>query len=263
MEGRRVSEQEYSRRLPPPEAWRRPGQWLDLSTGLVKSDAPRLVLPTDDRGLVRPDEVVELVNDAFFFSDYDWPFTPGDQETAPDDHHFYYTARSYGPELHGGNTTPQRFRELPTHIGWMPRQFHNAIHDLTVKPKMPSMEVMEGYCDSYQLANAAFRRLIDAARRTTRASTEIGKRRRSIEMGQIIPSSPQDEVAQEFLQSFFAKHFEAYSQSVDVWRTLPLEDRATLEVPEMNHYKPHLVVKRLGRIATRPHINFVPVLRAA
>lgn len=263
MEGRRVPIPAPSRRLPPPEAWKQPDRWINVSTGLVKPGISRLVLPTDDRGLLRPESIVDTVNERFFWSDYNWPFDPHDPETAPDDHHFYFTARSYHPSEHNGSEIPRRFRELPTHIGWMPRQFHNVIHDLTSTPEMPSLEVMEDYYQSYQLAYQAFRRLIEAARKTTQVSSEIGQRRRMIEMGKVIPSSSQDEVAQEFFQSFFARHFQAYSQTVERWHMLSPSDRALLELPEVSKFKPHDIVRKLGKVASRQHINFVSVLRAA
>lgn len=263
MEGRVVPTQEYSRRLPPPEAWKHPNLWLDFSTGLVKPDIQRLVLPTDDRQLLRPDEVVELVNDTYFWPDYDWPYDPQDPETAPDDHHFYFTAQSYHPDEHAGNDTPKRFRELPTHIGRMPRQFHNAIHDLTQTPAVPQIETMEHYHDSYKLAHQAFKRLIETARKATEAQTRFGIRRRSLQMGLVDPSSPHDEVGQEILRSFFAKHFAAYSESFEIWRALPAPEKSLLEIPDVNVYKPHLIVRRLGKVASRQHINFVPVIRAA
>lgn len=263
MELRDVSSLERSRRLPPPEAWKHPSQWIDLSTGLAQPDIPRLVLPTDDRGLIKPDEVVHLVNDFFFWPDYDWPFDPRDPETAPDDHHFYFTARSYQPERNGGSEIPHRFRELPTHIGRMPRQFHNVLHDFTIAPEKPAIDTMQGYCDSYSLAERAFKKLIKAAKNAADAQTKFGMRRRSLESGYIEPSSAQDAVAQEFLRSFFTKHFEAYSESVEQWRSLAPSDRALLELPEVQRYKPQYVVRRLGGAATRRYINYVPVLGAA
>jgi hypothetical protein len=105
-----MSEGQISRRLPPPDAWKRPDKWLDLSTGLVRRDAPRLVLPSDDRGMLRPDEVVEVINEMYFWGDYDWPYEPSDAETKPDAHHFYHYKRWYSADENGGSDTAADIR---------------------------------------------------------------------------------------------------------------------------------------------------------
>lgn len=263
MERRPEIRSTRSRRLPPPEAWKDPSRWINVSTGLVKPGIEKIVLPTDDRTLLRPDQVVEIVNDQFFWPDYDWPYDAQDPETAPDDHHFYFTAASYHPRLHGDSLVPRRFRELPTHVGWMPRQFHNAIHDLTATPAVPEIDVMEDHYQAYLLAYQSFKRLIDAARKTSRVSAEIGQRHRAITRGHVIPSQGEDIVAEEFYRSFFARHFEEYSRTVEDWQSLPPSDRALLGLPELTRYKPHDVVRKLGGAASRRHLNFVTVLKAA
>ncbi|MDB5180746.1 MAG: hypothetical protein JWO54_506, partial [Candidatus Saccharibacteria bacterium] len=252
-----------SRRLPPPEAWKKPDKWIDLSTGLPKLDVPKLVFETDDRGFINTDDVVEQVEDMFFWKDYDWPFNLNDPETAPDDHHFYFTEAEYSPRQNNGSYIPSAFRELPTVIGRMPRQFHNVFHDFTVKPCMPYMEAMEEYHSSYKLAHRAFKNLITSAKNTSQASHRFTLRQRALHEGRIVPSDPDDVVVKEMMRDFFSKHFDAYSRSIDEVMTLPERMLILPNLEGIPQQKPHLVVKKIGKYMVQSSINYMPLLRAA
>jgi len=260
---RAASEDTRSRRLPPVEAWKQPDRWMDLSTGLAKPYRSKFVLPTDDRGFLNPDQVIESVEDTFFWKDYDWPFSHGDAETAPDDHHFYHTEADYSPLQNDGNHTPSRFRELPTVIGRMPRQFHNVIHDFTSKPEMPDLDAMDEYNRSYLLAHRAFKNLIASAKNTTQASHMFTQRQRAVRDGKILPADPEDIVAKEMMKDFFTKHFNAYSRSVSHLMLLPERSLIVPDSEEIHQHKPHIVVKKVGKYMLRSSINYTSVLRAA
>lgn len=265
MEGERLSVKadQRSRRLPPLEAWKQPDKWIDIRTGLVKSDAPKLVLDTDDRGFLRPDEVVNTVNDVFFWKDYDWPYELGDPETQPDDHHFYYDAAEYAPSAHGGYAIPARFRELPTQIGRMPRQFHNTIHDLTVKPNMPDMEHMEQYYRSYLIAQQAFKRLYVTAKLTANASQIFPVRRKTVALSNLLTKHQDDEIGEAYMRELFDRHFRSYSRAIEQVQSVPNPDLIFPDVEALQKVRLQRVVKKLGHIIMREHINFVPILRAA
>jgi hypothetical protein len=263
MNERDSSKNTRSRRLPPLEAWKRPDKWMDVSTGLAKLDVPKLVFATDDRGFINPDEVVEQVEDMFFWKDYNWPFNVSDPETAPDDHHFYYTEAEYSPQQNSGSDIPSGFRELPTVIGRMPRQFHNVFHDLTVKPRMPDIEAMEEYHASYKLAHRAFKNLITSAKKTSQASHMFTLRQRALYEGKVMPSDPDDVVVKEMMRDFFSKHFAAYSRSIDEVMTLPERMLILPNMDGMHQHKPHLVMKKIGKFIVQNSINYTPVLRAS
>ncbi len=263
MGERAYSEETRSRRLPPLEAWKKPDKWLNLSTGLVKPDVSRLVLETDERGFLNPDQVVEHIEDTFFWKDYDWPYIYNDAETAPDDHHFYYTEAKYSLQQNHYNPVPSRFRELPTVIGRMPRQFHNAIHDLTVEPSMPDMEAMKDYYRSYMLAHRAFKNLIESAKSTSQASHRFTQRQLAVRNGKVQPSDPEDIVAKEMMIDFFAKHFDAYSRSVNHLLQLPERSLIVPDQEELHQQKPHIVIKKIGKYILQNSINYTPLLRAA
>jgi hypothetical protein len=248
-----------SRRLPPSEAWRSPDKWIDTKTGLVRPDASTLILPTDDRGFLRPDQVVGIVNEVFFWDDYDWPFTPGDKETEPDDHHFYYDAQEYEPKNNEGSITARLFRNLPPVIGRMPRQFHNTIHDLTTKPEIPDREDMEAYYQSYRLAERAFKRLFLSATKTSIAARQFSQRRSSIASGLI--QTNDDEIGEAILRSFFDKHFVSYSEAIQTFRTVPDKHIIDPNFHLIERSNRQVQVKILGKVVSRKHINFISTLR--
>lgn len=262
MEGRRVTQGEYSRRLPPPEAWKRPSRWIDFSTGLSRTDTSKLVLPTDDRGFVKPDEAIDYVLDYFFWPDYDWPYSNDDPETALDRHHFQHRAAAYEPENFEGSLIPSKFREIPTRIGLMPRQLHNVLHDFTAEPVIPKLDAMAEYHQNYMLAYQAFSKLINSAKNVTSASRMFSQRAQAINSGHVSPRDKTDRVAQEMMRDFFVRHFEQYGRAVlEVMRFEGGDFIAS--VPDKSLFdKPHLVVKKMGKIVTQNHVNFVPHLRA-
>ena len=263
MSERTSYENVRSRRLPPLEAWKKPDKWLDISTGLPKPFISKLVLETDERGFLNPDQVVEHVEDVFFWKDYDWPYSQNDPETAPDDHHFYHTEAEYSPAQNDGNVIPSRFRELPTVVGRMPRQFHNAIHDFTTKPEMPELDAMGDYYKSYLLAHRAFKNLIASAKNTSQASHMFTQRQKALEDGRVLPSDPDDIVVKEMMKDFFSKHFAAYSRSVDHLMLLPERSLIVPDIEEIHQHKPHIVIKKVGKYMLRNSINYTPILRAA
>lgn len=94
--------------------------------------------PVDRHGLVDHDALVYQVS-SFVEPDYKWkaPFF--------DEHHLYWPAASYEE-----NDRYRYFRELPVHKIWVPRQFHNFTHLMTVPPEIPSVKVMNQEMRSYR-----------------------------------------------------------------------------------------------------------------
>lgn len=250
-----TNNEERSRHLPPLEAWKQPDRWLDLSTGKVKSDTPLLVLPTDDRGFLRPDQVIDIMVDRFFWKDYDWPYDPDDLETRPDDHHFYYYKKWYKADVNGGDNVPWEFRELPTSIGRMPRQMHNAIHHLTAPPTMPDRDAMDEYIASYEMALKLFRRLQRSINRTVRK----GGHTVSPELLDRLPQEL-DPIAEAFIEGFFTHHFSGYRDAIESFR----RGQAS-EIESLQEHQARITefAGTLGTIATRSYYNVTPLLQAA
>lgn len=256
MEGRRDSSVEYSRRLPPPEAWKKPDKYIDLSTGLPIREVPRLVLPTDDREFVKPDESIELVLDYFFWSDYDWPYSQNDPETALDAHHFQHRKAAYHPDMFDGDMLPSKFREIPTLIGLFPRQFHNVFHDFTAEPKVPEYDAMSDYYQAYQLAVRAFSRLITSAKGVSTASRMFSLRSDSLQNDSLSPKDKSDQIAQEMMRDLFNRHFTEYGRAIEEVTKLK-EGVFPVPVPdEIMYQKPHVVAKkRIGSFASRAYVT--------
>ena len=261
MAGRELA-MEYSRRLPPPEAWKKPGRWIDFSTGLARADASKLVLPTDDRDFVKTDEAIEYVLDYFFWPDYDWPYSSNDPETALDKHHFQHRAAAYDPVNFEGSLIPSKFREIPTLIGVFPRQFHNVMHDFTAEPDVPGFDAMQSYYEAYQLAYRAFSRLITSAKGVSEASKMFALRSETLRNSQLKPKKANDLVVQEMMRDVFNRHFKEYGRAViDIAKLengefpVPLPDKLPFE-------RPHLIVKKVGSFAARTHVT-LPTARTA
>jgi len=263
MSERDSNENIRSPALPPLEAWKRPDKWINVRTGKAKPFRSKFVLPTDDRGFLNPDQVVDYVDDMLFWKDYDWPFSRNDPQTAPDDHHFYHTEADYSLSRNNGNPIPSLFRELPTVVGRMPRQFHNAIHDFTAKPEMPDMDAMEEYYNSYHLAHQAFKNLIVSATMTTQASRMFTEHQLAVSNRDDVLIDADDIVAQEMMKDFFSKHFAEYSRSVDLVMSLPQRSLIVPDSEKLHQYKPHVVIKKVGKYMLQKSINYTPILRAA
>ncbi len=244
--------------LPPPDAWKDPGKWLD------KSRLEKFHPPTDDRGFVLPDATVEMVLD-LFRDDYEWVYDPDDPRTKPDEHHFHSLAEAYRPEHHGGSQVPSEFRDLPSNKGWMPRQFHNALHHATYDPEVPrSMDDMARYILSHRLGSQALSRLLVSAKRTMKIQGDFRVRRQDVSLNpQRLSGREADEVGLAILASRFDKHFRVYKELLELVQTLPIDDRVFAQFDWLDtRLKPHRVVKLLGGKATREHINYVPIIGA-
>lgn len=255
-----TSELQPSRRLPPAEAWKSPKDWIDLKTGKILPNIEKLELPTDDRNFVITDQAVRLVLDTLFWPDYEWPYNPFDPEIRPDNHHFYFEAADYSPEANGGLIVPRRFRETPTMIGRMPRQLHDVFHDATNKPKMPEIDAMEEYVDSYDLAHLVFKNLFDKAKEAVAAQELFPKRRKSVALGAVIPKGPDDSIGEGYMRSFFEEHFRAYSQAVNA--AIQIDNQAIAYPGELNIDKgePQLVLQKLGGVVMRRCVDMLPLI---
>lgn len=249
-----------SRRLPPPEAWRRPDDWIDTNTGYVKPGVKKMRLPLDDRLFVKTDEAVEMVK-GLFWEDYEWQVNPRDPELMPDDHHFQHARRLYLPDNHDGSVIPLRFRELPTRIGRMPRQVHNAFHDLTEQPPIPEIDAMAEYVDSYHLVRSAFSKLFKAAHQTVEAQKLFPARRQDIMRNpDRLADRSHDDIGEAFLASHFARHHKEYKLALEDFSNIKHLDFVPESVRAIERSTPNQVAKALGKVVSRTCVDYVPVI---
>lgn len=255
MEGKQSFNMERSPAYPPPHAWKEPEQWIDLKTGYAKRGVERLPTPVDDRDFVKIDELVSSVRKELFVDDYEWPFSPDDVKTRPDNHHFYHDAARYRVANFDGDEAPSTFRSLPVHIGHMPRQFHNVIHRFVEIPPVPNLDHMREFVVSYNLAFAAFRQLYLSAEEAVRLHHQQNNRRYSVPRKRIKPKTIDDRIADDFMQSSFRRHFDEYSRAVEQFQATDNKELVYNRYEALRLDKPSSVVKTLGRIVARKSIN--------
>jgi hypothetical protein len=253
----RTSQQQLSRRLPPPEAWREPDKWLDISTGLMRPGKRHQLHPTDSRGLVViPDVIAELKD--MFWSDYEWQVDPSDQQLKPDNHHTYFTKADYHPGSNDDSLIPYLFREQQSNLARIPRQTHNVWHDRFDKPPKPSQKTMFEYIEDHVIAREALINLVRAAQHTTELYGKFPLRRDDIARHpERINYREHDTIAEEYLRSKFNARFSYYRSALDEFRTIPQREMAYPDLLEIDD-KPKVVAAKLGALVTRRAVNFLP-----
>lgn len=99
--------------------------------------------PTLSNGIVDHQQLVKDVG-GLVSSDYRWraPFF--------DEHHLHWKGHYYNPGLHGDSTIPKQFRDLSIHKLWIPREFHDFIHAVTVPSDVPDFDIMNESVAEYR-----------------------------------------------------------------------------------------------------------------
>lgn len=248
-----------SRHLPPPSAWKYPDDWLKVESedvGYLRSDTHKFKLPEDDRGFIKPNESIELMN-LLFVDGYEWPFERDDPETRPDIHHWMNEEEWYEARNFSGDTVPKRFRNLPPLLGRMPRQYHNTIHALTIPADVPDYHHMKAYLEAWTLAKQMF----DGASGIQQARDAFISRREDVARNpERIRGRNFDIHGEEWLRENFSGNFKKYSDAIEQARNLydgreyDLDEFIVIE----KKMRPKRIIKELGRIVNRECINFVP-----
>lgn len=253
----RAVQQPLSRRLPPPEAWRQPDRWLDLSTGLMKPAKRHQPHPTDNKGLVViPDVIAELKD--LFWDDYEWEVDQNDQQLRPDNHHTYFTKTDYQPINNDDSLIPYLFREQQSNLARIPRQTHNVWHDRYDKPPKPSQKVMYEYIEEHIVIREALINLVRAAKHTTELYGTFPMRREDVARHpERINYREEDSIAEEYLRNKFNARFSYYRSALDEFRGIPQLDVIYPDLAEIDE-KPKVVAAKLGAFVTRRAVNFLP-----
>ena len=123
--------------------------------------------PTDSRGLVVVDELVESVK-AYIDPSFDWSQGP-----PADIHHLYFTEAFYKffQDQSKGRIPAYDFREQAANKIYTPRLFHNVLHRVTAPAPMPSTEVMHNFIEAWTVARNLFASVSKAVR------AEVGRRK--------------------------------------------------------------------------------------
>lgn len=181
-----------------------------------------MILPeeyTDDRGLIVPSQLIELVKESVK-PDYGWP-------RVFSTHHLYWPAAWYSfddnPNPHYSSGA---FRQLPIHKARLPRVFENWLHVITVPPPVPEPEVMQYRIDAWRVARDLFR----TARETVRHE-RLAFRRRAY-----IAANPEvlreefngiDKIGEEYIQDAFERNFRSWDKILERYEEIPEEYRLT------------------------------------
>lgn len=191
--------------LPPRE------YWVGIEPG------EKLEIPYDSVGRV---DIVGLVNTIkqHISPEYEWRFFP-------DRHHVPHFEHMYPNEPHlGMHRNLRTFRELPVMSLWVPRDFHELIHEWTEPPKIPEEEVRVWTVESWFVARSLFKHA---------QKYEEWWRRRENRYDLLIEKpetrekhNGDDTINQEFLETTLQRHFTEYSRRLhELQESMPPEMR--------------------------------------
>lgn len=193
--------------------------WLPPeSARLWTPEEGRRETPLDSRGLVDLDKLVSLGKQTVQL-DYSWISAFNDV------HHLQWPAAHYAESL---GLPGHEFRELIQRKAYLPRQFHNWLHLITLPPPMPSEEVMRHSIDAERTARA----LAVTAQLAVRLTR--------------MPGIPEAKLVKRL-----EEQFENYSLYVENAREVPLEFQLLklAEVEARSVEEMLTVNKRLGKLA--------------
>jgi hypothetical protein len=169
--------------------------------------------PTDDRGLIKEQELIETVL-GYVSPDYRWL-------NYSSTHHLYNEAEWYPslPELE--EYDPNRFRNIPFHKARVPRQFENLLHWLTRPADVPTPDVR-----AYRVRGSDVAlRLFDKATQTIEHEQRWTVRRQNVADGLIVPKTPDDALSEEYLADQLERFFDTFDAMIEQNQAIPAEFR--------------------------------------
>lgn len=106
--------------------------------------------PVDRRNLVDYEALMYQVS-SFVEPNYRWkaPFF--------DEHHLYWKASYYDSALQRDPALAGEFRDIAANKIWVPREFHNFVHLMTLPPDVPSYTAMRDVVKDYRRKNYLYR----------------------------------------------------------------------------------------------------------
>lgn len=205
--------------------------------------------PTDDRGLIIVDELVETVLE-YVDPDYDWP--------AYTSHHHAYNHEAWYPNFpEMGDENPYRFRNLPVHLLRVPRQFENLVHWVTEPAPVPEPEVRIYRVEAWRVASSLFEKAyalehwewLEAARQNQVA----------VNPDILRPDfNGEDIIGNQIIEDAFERHFRTMSEFAARNASIPEEFRV-IESADPSQTGP--IIAALRAIVSHQALNLVPVIR--
>lgn len=202
----------------------------------------QLEAPVDDRGVVKIFDTVKLAM-GLADPEYTWPR----EEPRPDEHHFVWERDWYHPRHFGGSRIPRDYRNIPFHMGYLPRQLHDFIHATIAPPPVPDFEVMRYRTESHRVALELFKACSLAVRVHRKPETLHGIER--LETGEL---SITDEILREVLVSMTSR--------VVHRKELILPENEFIDETVVNERSLSEVARSLGKVAALSAVNMMPVV---
>jgi len=226
--------------LPPREHW------------LVDILDTQLETPVDERGLVDPHQLVELVKSTIS-PEYEWP-------NRLSTHHLYWKGYWYG--FPSAGLQAESFRELPIHRILVPRVFENVLHKVTVPPDVPSEEVMEHRIESWSVAKSLFKSVRTVVQWEKRADQYL-----SLAVDGPMPEgyTTEDEIGRAILRDTVQRHFRGVEMHMERLHTVPSEFRLIEPDQQIgtSAERRQQYVQQLGRVVVPRALPMTRLLRAA
>ncbi len=222
--------------LPPQSVW-----LIDPARGKFET-------PVDEMGLIKIDPLIRLVKSTIDPS-YEWPLEP----RAPNTHHFYWYDALYPSRIRDEVTHREQssnlhiFRELPVHRGKMPRQFHDWLHEITVPPEVPNLDVVDYRIEAWDVARTLFRRLNIQRAKIKRRHKRAYKDEATLLDDETIDQMMIDQIAKD--------NFPHWYKNMERLEKVPREIRL-IQPTE----KPQVIFKRLKKFAVMKELSLVPVV---
>lgn len=206
--------------------------------------APEYMLPSqiDDRGVV---DIFATVEQALSLIDANYIFP----KEHCDEHHFVWERAWYMPLNFGGDSTPSKYREIPFHKGYLPRQLHNFIHVAVAPPPIPDMEVMRSRVEAYELAKKLFGAARSAVQFERGVMQSPAGRNRSSRLRNI-----DTEVMEEILLSMHDRFQDELSRAPEATEFVDIRLLRGRSIEE--------AARHLGRAAARSSMNLLPIVFA-
>lgn len=216
-------------------------EYFDPQT-LRLADEALLPAPIDDRGVV---QICDTVKKAMSLVDPDYVWERDEPE--PDVHHFVWERDWYHPRHFAGSRIPRDYRNIPFHMGYLPRQLHNFIHVTIAPPPQPDFEVMRYRAESYLVARELFK-ASSLAVKVHRKPEVLGGIER-LDDGQL---SITDEILKEALASITSR--------VLTKRQMVLPSNEFIDAEDIDKWSINSIARELGRIAAPRAVNMMPIV---
>lgn len=214
--------------------------------------------PVDEQGIVDHHEFMQLMN-TLVSSDYKWkaPFF--------DEHHSHWYDHRYNTSFQPDQALAIEFRNLPIHKLWVPRQFHDFVHIVTMPTDAPETTVMRDSVKSFRRRNYIYKisnQAIDLRMRSERAKEYATPGGGMILMDPTTNRASRDPLVLEKRREEFIRYIEKNHRKglLDLSKltSLELQDVESIAdlLPVISAMMSEGLIRQKGRVALRVDIPF-------